>query len=220
MPQPYTNAYEPQSHTFLTRALPTVGMVGHRIPPQSTGPVESVGSNPNLPCGPMRGRQSAEVACDVEGHILHRICLVTVRLFSSLLSCLWPTTSSNKHSSLLSQPFCIPFVPLVASPAHTLLFGNLTFSRTPIAGSSPLFPASLRLASHHDHRACTECSPILWPFLFCPPSLLWCSVCEAWGSWGRLKLCRCVCVSISVLIVFIAYEVEHLRQGLRVRVLN
>ena len=40
------------------------------------------------------------------------------------------------------------------------------------------------------------------------------------GSWGRLKLCRCVCVSILVLIVFIAYEAEHLRQGLRVRVLN
>lgn len=165
-------------------SLPTVGMIGHRIPPQSTGPVESVGSNPNLPCGPMRGRQSAEVACDVEGHILHRICLVTVRLFSSLLSCLWPTSSSNKHSSLSSQPFCIPFVPLVASPAHTLCSGispSLAL-QSPAPRHSSLLLFALLLTTII--VLAQSVLPIFWPFLFCPPSLLWCSVCEAWRVLG------------------------------------
>jgi hypothetical protein len=147
----------------------------------------------------MGGRQSAEVACDVEGHILHRICLVTVRLFSSLLSCLWPTTSSNKHSSLFSQPFAfLSFHSSLLPPTHFVRESHLLSHS--IAGSSPPFPASLRLASHHDHRACTECSPTLGRSCFVRRRCCGALCAKRGGFLGSLKLCRCVCVSIWSLL--------------------
>ena len=194
-----------ESQAIVSKPEPTYCRYGGSpYPYTSTCPVECAGSLPILPSGPMGGRQSAEVEYDVEGHILHRICLVTVRLFSSLLSCLWPT-KSNKHSSPLLQPlaFPFPFLPLVASPARTLC-AEIPPS---LALHTPARVHTLRqllfaLLLTHDHRACTHSSFTSGRSCFVRRRC--CGALRAkrgvfLGTQSSAGVCVCVCVSVQSL---------------------
>lgn len=116
---------------------------------------------------------------------------------SSLALSLSLTVQQTLRRSSPTSSF--PFVPFVGSSRPHTLFGNptsLALHRRLVA----TFPASLRLYFSSRSSCFHTAFFRSWPSLFCPPALLWCSLCKAWRFFGDLKLCRCVCVSIQSLL--------------------
>ena len=124
-----------------------------------------------------------------------------------------PRSSPNLFAFLSSHSSLLPPTHFVREESHLLSHSNRRLLATLPSFSSPCFsPRSSCLHRAFSHFLAVLVLSAVAVVVLCVRSVA--------GSWGRLKLCRCVCVSILVLIVFIAYEAEHLRQGLRVRVLN
>ena len=130
----------------------------------------------------------------------------TPRLFSNLLH--FP--SLFFHSSLLPPAHFV-------RKSHLLSHSIRRLVSTPFASfSSPCFSPTIIVLAHTllSLLAVLVLSAVVVVVLFVQ------SVACFWGLKAR-PVCVCVCLcKYSVLMVFIAYEVEHLRQGLRVRVLD